>query len=557
MCRVWGRGFFRGPFCLIAIAELVGLQMRMVQWFRVGFLALGMASSLAVAQEAATPEAATEQPFDVFEYRVLGNTVLPAREIEATVYPLLGPGKRLADVQKARDALVATYRKAGFGTVLVDIPEQTVDDGVVRLQVTEGKVGRVDVRGARYFSTREIKQNLPAVEPGSVPKLPEFQAQLAQLGRATTDRRVTPVLKAGRAPGQVDVVLNVDDNVPFHAAVEVNDRSTADTSRTRASGTIGYDYLFGQPQSLSLQYQTAPEAPNEVQVWALTWVKRLPESGGAWAVYAIDSKSDVAAVGTLNVLGNGRIFGFRRILPGPSSAKAGLGVSLGADYKDFKEDIRLPKNVSSVTPIRYVVSSAAVNGYVHEGPWALDAGATLSLGLRGVVNREPDFAYKRAYGHGNFAYLRANGSLAYTLPKDFRVALRVAGQYSPQPLISNEQFSMGGADTVRGYLEAEALVDRSAVGTLELASPAIKWFESGRDSYALRAALFVEGGIGYLERPLPSQDAKFDLASYGLGVSLGGGRGVEAKLDWARTLLPGSRTPEGDSRIHFSFKTGF
>jgi hypothetical protein len=47
------------------------------------------------------------------------------------------------------------------------------------------------------------------------------------------------------------------------------------------------------------------------------------------------------------------------------------------------------------------------------------------------------------------------------------------------------------------------------------------------------------------------------LASYGAGISLGGGRGVEAKLDWARTLLPGSRTPEGDSRIHFSFKTGF
>jgi hemolysin activation/secretion protein len=531
--------------------------MRKVGWFRVGFLAFGLVAFAAVAQDDASTDAAAEQPFDVYEYRVLGNTVLSAREIEATVYPLLGPSKRLADVEKARDALVATYRKAGFGTVLVDIPEQSVDDGVVRLQVTEGKVGRVEVRGARYFSTREIKDTLPAVQPGSVPKLPEFQAQLAQLGRATPDRRVTPVLKAGRAPGQVDVVLNVDDNVPFHASVEVNDRSTADTSRTRASGTIGYDYLFGRPQSLSLQYQTAPEAPNEVQVLALTWVKRLPESGGAWAVYAIDSKSDVAAVGTLNVLGNGRIFGFRRILPGPSSAAAGIGVSLGADFKDFKEDIRLPKDVSSVTPVRYLVSSAAVNGYLRKGAWALDAGATLSMGLRGLVNREEDFAYKRAYGHAQFAYLRANGAVAYTLPKDFRVALRLAGQYSPQPLISNEQFSMGGADTVRGYLEAEALVDRGAVATIEVGTPAWKLFDWGRDAYALRAALFAEGGIGYLERPLPSQEARFDLASYGVGFTFGGGRGLEAKLDWARTLLPGSRTPEGDSRIHFSFKTGF
>jgi hypothetical protein len=93
----------------------------MVQWFRVGFLALGMASSLAVAQEAATPEAATEQPFDVFEYRVLGNTVLPAREIEATVYPLLGPGKRLADVQMARDALVAEENPGAEADELIEV----------------------------------------------------------------------------------------------------------------------------------------------------------------------------------------------------------------------------------------------------------------------------------------------------------------------------------------------------------------------------------------------------------------------------------------------------
>jgi hemolysin activation/secretion protein len=116
---------------------------------------------------------------------------------------------------------------------------------------------------------------------------------------------------------------------------------------------------------------------------------------------------------------------------------------------------------------------------------------------------------------------------------------------------------MGGADTVRGYLEAEALVDRGAVATLEFGSPALKLFDWGRDVYALRAAAFVEGGIGYLERPLPSQEARFDLASYGVGFTLGGGRGLEAKLDGAHTLLPGTRTPDGDSRIHFSFKTGF
>jgi hemolysin activation/secretion protein len=58
--------------------------------------------------------AAAEAHFDVHEYRVLGNTVLPIRDIETVLYPLLGDHKTLADVEVARAALEKTYHERGF-----------------------------------------------------------------------------------------------------------------------------------------------------------------------------------------------------------------------------------------------------------------------------------------------------------------------------------------------------------------------------------------------------------------------------------------------------------
>ena len=79
----------------------------MIRTIRTFPLALGLL--LAFARVAcAADEAAAQASFDVLEYRVLGNTVLPQKDVEAAVYPHLGPGKRMDDVQQARAAL-GTY----------------------------------------------------------------------------------------------------------------------------------------------------------------------------------------------------------------------------------------------------------------------------------------------------------------------------------------------------------------------------------------------------------------------------------------------------------------
>src|SRR5262245_35888900 len=94
------------------------------------------AAVCAIAVSAHAADDAAPARFDVVEYRVLGNSVLPPADIERTLYPRLGAGKSIDDVEQARAALETYYHERGFGTVFVDVPEQDVDEGVVRLRVT-------------------------------------------------------------------------------------------------------------------------------------------------------------------------------------------------------------------------------------------------------------------------------------------------------------------------------------------------------------------------------------------------------------------------------------
>ena len=208
----------------------------------------------------------TGQPsFDVMEYRVEGNTVLPEREIGRAVYPHLGPARTIEDVRRAAEALERAYQSAGYLTILVEIPQQRVDGGIVTLQVTEGAINRLRVRGAKYFSAGEIREEAVSMKEGTVPNFPRVQQDLARLNRRP-DRKITPVLKQAPVPGFVDIDLKVEDKLPLHGSVEINNRYIANTEPLRLSAAIRYDNLWGLGHSAGVQVLTSPEDTSQVRV---------------------------------------------------------------------------------------------------------------------------------------------------------------------------------------------------------------------------------------------------------------------------------------------------
>jgi hemolysin activation/secretion protein len=512
--------------------------------------AILLISSLFVLQA----QAANEK-LDILEIRVLGNTRLPPALIEEAVYPHTGPERSIEDVEAARQALEGAYRVAGYSTVYVDIPEQSVDDGVVRLKVTEGRLDRVRIEGAKYFSARRIRAALPGAASGEVPNIPELQHDLAILNAETPDRSITPVLAAGGRPGTVDLTLKVDDKLPLRASFEVNDQYTQDTTRWRAMASLGYDNLFNRFDSVTVQYQTALEAREEVDVLAASYVTRWGEGDrNRLALTYIDSNSAVAAVGTISVLGVGRIFNAQAIFPLVSDASASHSLTFGAAFKDFAETILLDEDLSLQTPISYTGFSLghASVWRMPRGEWTLASSA--NFGIRRVTNGSEEFALKGFKTRPNYFYLRTDASWRRMMGAWLETRVRAGGQYAAEPVISNEQFALGGAATVRGYLEATELGDVGIGGSVEFGTqPRPLW----TDKLIAETYLFYDAGIVAALEPGAGEARRSDLASVGLAFNLGFNDHYAASVSWAYPLVPSGRTDEGDSRFLFMMRSSW
>jgi hemolysin activation/secretion protein len=153
----------------------------------------------------------------------------------------------------------------------------------------------------------------------------------------------------------------------------------------------------------------------------------------------------------------------------------------------------------------------------------------------------------------------------------------LALQATTGPLVSNEQFALGGMETVRGYYEAEVLGDHGLRSTLELRSTNVgpKLFTA---LGLLQGFAFVDAGTVGLYDALPDQTSRFTVWSTGVGLQLATGP-FTASVDWAVPLRNGSVTPctppdttappcapgtpptiatrAGDDRVLFRAKYGF
>lgn len=522
-------------------------------------LALGLLAAALGAGPAA--QAASEPSFPVLEFVVEGNTVLPVTAVEQAVYPHLGPQRRFDDVEAARKALQEAYRAAGYTLASVDIPEQRADTGVIRLVVSEGRVARTRVNGARYYSQGYILERVSEAAEGGVPHLPRLQAQLLDVNR-NGDRRVVPVLRPGREPGTTEIDLDVTDRLPLHGSLTLNNQASRNTSPTRLQAALSYDNVAQRDHTLALQAVVSPEQWGEVQVFSASY--SLPQAPAGLAALTLGyTRSDsevLAGVGDTRLFGKGQIWSLRRSFVLELGERSFQLLSLGAEYKDMVDTVAAGQGAGFDTPIRYLPLSMTWTGAFRpaEGEWQL--GATLAGGLRGLVNRQQQFSDKRYQARAQYFQLRFDARHTRTLPwAGLRLRAHAELQLAPAPLISNEQFVLGGANNVRGYLEAEAVGDQGLRGLLQIASPELaprlNWPWLG----GLSVHGFVDGGVAELRRPLPGQDSRFRLLGAGFGGQLltRGAWPLNLTLELAWPLMKKNSLGSDGLRAHANASIGF
>ncbi|HHM5059908.1 TPA: ShlB/FhaC/HecB family hemolysin secretion/activation protein [Pseudomonas aeruginosa] len=531
------------------------------QRWSIGCLAVALScASLADEAPPAAAGAETQRLVDINEYVVRGNTVLDNRAIEAAVYPFLGPQRSQGDIEGARDALQAAYQEKGYQSVYVELPEQQVSGGVVYLQVTETTVGRVRVVGAKHYSPVELREEVPALEEGKVPDFAQVQRELAQVNR-TPGRQVLPMVREGQRPGTMDVDLQVEDKNPWHASIGLNNDYSADTRHLRSVVSLGYDNLWQLGHAISLTYFTAPQDQDNAKVWSGSYTAPLSQR---WSVQlsGYQSDSDVATVGSMNVVGQGHSYGVAAIYSLPVTGLWSHSFSFGVDFKDFEEQTRIGGNNDRV-PIKYAPLTLGYNGFRYTERSQLALGLSLVAGtgsLLGYGDDDEEFDRKRYRAKSGFGVLKGDLNHTLTFGGDWQVATKAAFQLASGPLISNEQFAAGGATSVRGYLAAENTADDGYLLSQEWRTPSLGRFLGKRaGSYVndWRFYVFAEGAQLRLQDALPEQDDDFSLASVGIGTRAQLADWLSGSLDWAFPLLEGTNTDKHDSRLHFSVQASF
>ena len=528
--------------------------------------------------------------FSVDRYVVEGNTLLSQEKIDAVLAKHKGAAKQLQDLNQARIDLEKAYHDAGYPTVLVMLPEQTVEQGTVKLHVVEAILADIKVTGNEHFARHRILEKLPSLKIGEVLYEPAFSKELGAL-QVNPDRKIAPVLTPGPEPGTVSLELKVKDRLPVHGKLEADNRGPITTPVNRLIAEIQHTNLFGGDEILTVNTVQTPTDWGAVQNYGASFVYPVIWPSHYLAVYASRSESNsvlagsTLSVGTADVgiAGNAIVAGFRYNFPIFTGGDSTHQLSVGMDYKRLaKTEGTFPGGLGTVTvlsPVQYTPMSLAYNGLFSDRLGLSRATAAVKGYVAGMIpggdkedfGGDPNDPFEkpgnRKGSTGTFAVVQASLERTQPLIGDFTLALHVDGQWASQPLIPAELYFAGGMDTVRGYLNYETAGDHALRGRAELTTPELLaipldriWQrkKSAEWNIRVRLAAFYDGAQLWVLQPQALQSDHFRLEGTGFGVRVKFPKDVgELKVDQGWALQPTPSTQRGHSFVHFSVGLSF
>lgn len=533
--------------------------------------------------------------FTLSTFVVEDNTLLDERRINEILDPFKGAERQIADVEKARAELERAYHAAGYPTVIVNLPEQTIEGGEVTLQVIEGRLQHIAVTGNEHYSWVNIRQKLPSVEPGGILYEPTFLKELAAVN-GNPDLNVAPVLKPGSEPRMVDLELKVKDRLPVHGKLAADNKGPITTPRYRLLAEIQHANLFGNDEIFTVNTVQTPTDWGTVQNYGVSFVKPVKWPDHILALYASRSKSGsvlaggavaIGGGGDIAVAGNATVAGARYIFPLFPGGKYSHQLSIGIDYKRLeKTSATFPDGGTAVVlnPVQYTPASISYTGLYPDHWWADYIGQTrVSFSAKGYIagivpgGRKQDFDRDphdpfgrpgvRKGSTGTFAVLRGGTERVQSLPYDFNLLLSVEGQWASQPLIPAEQFFAGGMDSVRGYITFEAIGDNAVRGRAELTSPELltvpidRIWQRRRSSdytFRFRLASFYDAAHIWVLDAGREQTSRFRLEGVGGGIRVKFPKDIgQLAIDYGYPLRETLNTRRGDSFTYFTINMVF
>lgn len=478
----------------------------------------------------------------------------PAGQIDTSRVPTLADPAARAEIRNylglpvsevllgsLRTAVMKYYASIDRPFVTVTVPKQDVTDGVVQIIVTEGKLGKLSVEGADWFSSGEYESAV-RLEPGQPINNAELSADTDWLNQ-NQYRHVVIVAQPGAEFGTTDLVVRAQDRRPITVNAGFDDTGTKSTSLYRMSTGFDWGDAFWRGDDLNYEFTAAPD-PDRLSQHSLSYTFNLPwhDSLSLSGSYATTSSLPSGITNTTGVTGTASPR-YNMLLPKMWGITQAL--SFGYDFKTTNNDILF--GGVSVFPSTSEVDqfSATYNGGLAD-PYG-STNATLQIvgspGGMTPLNNNAAFQAQQAGAVANYVYTRLTLDRLTDLPHGFSWHSRLTGQLSDAILLPSEQMVYGGFQSIRGFVEQGVTRDEGVTWQNELRAPALeagtaRLLHLDPASDALVPFWFFDIGGGRNHAELPGTPTSWvSLASTGPGVTWNVARNLSFRFTWGIPLM--------------------
>ncbi|MDB2673765.1 hypothetical protein N9Y81_02290 [Akkermansiaceae bacterium] len=432
------------------------------------------------------------------------------------------------------EVILSHYDSQGFPVVDVVVPEQDISAGLLSLEVTKGRVGKVGLQKAKWFNAELIGRGIH-LKSGDVIEAKTLQRDLDWLGR-NPFRQTSLFATPGDQPAVGDFLFGLKEERPWRVYTGYHNLGADIVGEDRISAGFNWGDAFGQDHLVSYQFTMGHDL-DDFRAHAFSWEIPLHQShhflrfSGARADVR-SSESGIDSEGGYRELS----FAVGRPLNRWHSLRQ--EISLALEWKNIDNfasfgEVSLPGAEVDLVQLRLAYRA---DGEKWGGRLNFGSDLIFSPGK----NSTSDFRQFREGADSQYALLRASTRWRRNLWDDWMLKLSFQGQYSPDRLLPSEQLGLGGFETIRGYSEREFLADSGYALSAEIGTPLISV-----GPLNLQPLAFLDHGTGWRHG-----EGSDSLSGAGLGLRLQAGQSLSGRIDWAAST-------EGDSRWHFGFLLNF
>jgi hemolysin activation/secretion protein len=402
----------------------------------------------------------------VDEFEVTGAVTFTAAELKALVDDLAGQTLTLAELQEGSNRITRYYRERGFFLTRAYLPQQDVSDGVVTIDVLEGRLGKVDLSNGSHTRDFVLKRPFRSLEPNQMLTADDLETPLLRLSDLP-GIDVATTLVPGEEVGTSDLKVDVTQGPWVNGTVELDNYGNESIGEYR----LGASLQVNSPLGLGDRFDIRALGSDEEQVFFRAQYQ-MPVGPWATELGVAYSDMDYTLGGNfeeLDATGNAQIttaFARQSLI---RTRNANLNVQLQYDSKELEDKIGAFASNSDKESELYTLTVSGdwrdqlLGGGVTQAALSYSRGElTINSYLDQVIDSVT------AQTAGDFERWTPSLMRLQNLGGNWSLHAQIHGQFADKNLDSSEKFSLGGAYGVRAYAQGEASGDEGYIANLEV-----------------------------------------------------------------------------------------